>query len=112
MELTAFTSSASLPSIFTAQPHARKRMRDFFSSHIATRTLAARTCRPSDSFLLFVPCAGGRLEIAQQMAAHESARTTGLYDRRKLSASEFDSRSQSSPWLLCGVGDGRALAHR
>ncbi len=24
----------------------------------------------------------GRLEIAQQMAAHESARTTGLYDRR------------------------------
>ena len=25
---------------------------------------------------------GGRLEIAQQVAAHESARTTGLYDRR------------------------------
>ena len=25
---------------------------------------------------------GGRLKIAQQMAAHESARTTGLYDRR------------------------------
>jgi integrase/recombinase XerD len=25
---------------------------------------------------------GGRLEIAQQMAAHESARTTDLYDRR------------------------------
>ncbi len=25
---------------------------------------------------------GGRLEIAQQMAAHESAKTTGLYDRR------------------------------
>ena len=25
---------------------------------------------------------GGRLEIAQQMTAHESARTTGLYDRR------------------------------
>jgi integrase/recombinase XerD len=25
---------------------------------------------------------GGRLEIAQKMAAHESARTTGLYDRR------------------------------
>jgi integrase len=31
-----------------------------------------------------LPCHrhGGRLEIAQQMAAHESARTTGLYDRR------------------------------
>jgi site-specific recombinase XerD len=25
---------------------------------------------------------GGKLEVAQQMAAHESARTTGLYDRR------------------------------
>lgn len=25
---------------------------------------------------------GGRLEVAQQMAAHESARITGLYDRR------------------------------
>ena len=24
---------------------------------------------------------GGKLEIAQQMANHESARTTGLYDR-------------------------------
>jgi hypothetical protein len=23
---------------------------------------------------------GGKLEVAQQMAAHESARTTGLYD--------------------------------
>ena len=25
---------------------------------------------------------GGKLEIAQQMANHESSRTTGLYDRR------------------------------
>jgi hypothetical protein len=25
---------------------------------------------------------GGKLEVARQMAAHESARTTGLYDRR------------------------------
>ena len=25
---------------------------------------------------------GGRLELAQQMAAHESSRTTGLNDRR------------------------------
>lgn len=25
---------------------------------------------------------GGTLEVAQQMAAHDSARTTGLYDRR------------------------------
>ena len=26
---------------------------------------------------------GGKLEVAQQMANHESARTTGLYDRRQ-----------------------------
>jgi integrase/recombinase XerD len=25
---------------------------------------------------------GGKLEVAQQMAGHESARTTGLYDCR------------------------------
>jgi len=25
---------------------------------------------------------GGKLEVAQQMAAHESAQTTSLYDRR------------------------------
>jgi integrase/recombinase XerD len=25
---------------------------------------------------------GGKLEVAQQMAGHEFARTTGLYDRR------------------------------
>ena len=25
---------------------------------------------------------GGRLEVAQQIAAHDSSRTTGLYDRR------------------------------
>lgn len=25
---------------------------------------------------------GGKLEVAQQMAGYESARTTGLYDRR------------------------------
>lgn len=26
---------------------------------------------------------GGRVEVAQQIAGHESARTTGLYDRRE-----------------------------
>jgi integrase/recombinase XerD len=26
---------------------------------------------------------GGKFKIAQQLAGHESARTTGLYDRRK-----------------------------
>jgi integrase/recombinase XerD len=26
---------------------------------------------------------GGKIEVAQQIAGHESARTTGLYDRRE-----------------------------
>jgi integrase/recombinase XerD len=30
---------------------------------------------------------GGKLEVAQQMAAHESSRTTGLYDRRRADVS-------------------------
>ncbi len=39
MSLTPAISPAStfLPSIFTAQPHAKKRMRDFFSSHIRNK---------------------------------------------------------------------------
>lgn len=36
-ELMQPKTSASLPSIFTAQSQARKRMRDFFSSHIRNR---------------------------------------------------------------------------
>jgi integrase/recombinase XerD len=27
---------------------------------------------------------GGRLEVARRMAGHSNARTTGLYDRRKM----------------------------
>lgn len=30
---------------------------------------------------------GGKLEVAQQMVNHESARTTGLYDRRQYQVS-------------------------
>jgi integrase/recombinase XerD len=35
---------------------------------------------------------GGKLEIAQRMAGHSSARTTGLYDRRNddISVSEVE----------------------
>ena len=38
------------------------------------------------------PKNGGRLEVAHRMAAHESARTTGLYDRRtdKVSLDEVE----------------------
>lgn len=43
---------------------------------------------------------GGRLEIAQQMAAHESARTTGLYDRRsdEVSLDEVERIGIQSDW--------------
>ena len=43
----------SLPSIFTARPEARKRMRDFFSSHIRnpnTRRAYLEALRPFSSF--------------------------------------------------------------
>ncbi len=33
---------------------------------------------------------GGKLEVAKQMAAHESARTTGLYDRRNDQVSLYE----------------------
>ena len=32
--------------------------------------------------MCFYTGTGSKLEVAQQMANHESARTTGLYDRR------------------------------
>jgi integrase len=42
---------------------------------------------------------GGRLEVAQQMAAHESARTTGLYDPRsdEVSLDEVERIGDLSP---------------
>jgi hypothetical protein len=39
MELIVSTSSASLHSIFTAQPQAKKRMRDFFRGHIRNKNI-------------------------------------------------------------------------
>jgi integrase/recombinase XerD len=42
---------------------------------------------------------GCRLEIAQQMAAHESARTTGLYDRR---SDEVSLDEDQTRWWLSG----------
>ena len=44
------------------------------------------SCRPDDTFratdITGYLKNGGKLEIAQQIAAHESSRTTGLFDRR------------------------------
>ena len=51
--------------------------------HIVIVTALLHNARPFD---------GGRLEIAQQIAAHESSRTTELYDRRgdEVSFSEIE----------------------
>ena len=49
----------------------------------ATSTAVAHVYVGSGSqTLAFSAAANGKLEIAQQMANHESSRTTGLYDRR------------------------------
>jgi hypothetical protein len=42
---------------------------------------------------------GGRLEIAQQIAAQESPRTTGLYDRRSDDVSRLDEIERIVLWL-------------
>jgi len=42
--------------------------------------IGCHTFRPTG--ITAYPKNGGELEVAQRMAAHESARTTGLYDRR------------------------------
>jgi integrase/recombinase XerD len=33
---------------------------------------------------------GDRIEVAQKMAGHSNAKTTGLYDRRNISAGEVE----------------------
>jgi len=50
---------------------------------------------------------GGKLEIAQRLANHESARTTGLYDRRddQVSLDEVER-------ILIWAGVGRMLSWR
>ena len=66
--------------------------RTFFlthDDHLPHNNFASVARRCSDrlqigmsDFLRRNPQNGGKLEVAQQMAGHESARTTGLYDRR------------------------------
>jgi len=43
---------------------------------------------------------GGKLEIAQQMANHESTRTTGLYDRRNDQPAPHDSLDEVERILI------------
>src|SRR6195952_2799713 len=70
-ELVA-THAASLPSVFTARPEARTRLRDFFSSHIRnpnTRRAYREAVRQFSAF-----CAEhGILELAQVEPVHVAA---------------------------------------
>src|ERR1700730_15925197 len=66
------SSSAALPSIFTAWPEARTRMRDFFSSHIRnphTRRAYREAVRQFSGF-----CAGhGIVDLGQVEPVHVAA---------------------------------------
>jgi integrase/recombinase XerD len=72
MELTVSTSAASLPSLFTAQPRVRVRLRDFFSSHIRnknTRRAYLEAVRQFSSF-----CAEhGIVDLVQVEPVHVAA---------------------------------------
>jgi site-specific recombinase XerD len=66
------SGSASLPSIFLARPEARKRMRDFFSSHIRNRNTRRAYLEAVRQFATF--CAELEIiELAQVEAVHVAA---------------------------------------
>jgi integrase/recombinase XerD len=72
MEILAPASSASLPSLFTAQPQARKRLRDFFSSHIRNKNTRRAYLEAVRQFSAF--CAEhGILDLAQVEPVHVAA---------------------------------------
>jgi site-specific recombinase XerD len=64
--------SSSLPSIFTARPEARKRLRDFFSSHIRNRNTRRAYMEAVRQFAAF--CAElGLAELEQVEPVHVAA---------------------------------------
>jgi site-specific recombinase XerD len=64
--------SPALPSVFTAQPQARKRMRDFFSSHIRNKNTRRAYLEAVRQFSAF--CAGVGIEdLAQVEPIHVAA---------------------------------------
>jgi len=65
-------SATSLPSLFTAQPEARKRMRDFFSSHIRNKNTRRAYMEAVRQFSAF--CARhGIVDLAQVEPVHVAA---------------------------------------
>jgi integrase/recombinase XerD len=72
MEILVTASSTSLPSLFTAQPQARKRMRDFFSSHIRNKNTRRAYQEAVRQFSTF--CAKhGIVDLAQVEPIHVAA---------------------------------------
>jgi len=70
--LPAVQSSGSLPSLFTAQPQVRKRMRDFFSSHIRNANTRRAYLEAIRQFSAF--CAQhGIVDLAQVEPVHVAA---------------------------------------
>jgi hypothetical protein len=64
--------SASLPSVFTARPEARTRMRDFFSSHIRNKNTRRAYLEAVRQFSAF--CAEhGIVDLAQVEPVHVAA---------------------------------------
>jgi site-specific recombinase XerD len=69
-----------LTRLFLAQQNVDKMIRRHALAAGIETKLSCHSFRPDITTFLQN---GGKLEVAQQMAGHESARTTGLYDRRK-----------------------------
>jgi integrase/recombinase XerD len=72
MELTLSPSSTSLPSIFTAQPQAKKRARDFFSSHIRNKNTRRAYMEAVRQFSAFCAVHGVE-ELTQVEPVHVAA---------------------------------------
>jgi hypothetical protein len=72
--------------MFHKQPKSllRRVLKGFSASNycIAPRLWSQISAGIMPAFRLLSRWNGGKLDIAKQMANHESARTTGLYDRR------------------------------
>jgi len=72
MEMIVRASPTSLPSLFTARPEARKRMRDFFSSHIRNKNTRRAYMEAVRQFSAF--CAEhGIVDLAQVEPVHAAA---------------------------------------
>jgi intergrase/recombinase len=66
------SGSSSLPTIFTARPEAKKRLRDFFSSHIRNRNTQRAYMEAARQFAAF--CSElGIAELEQVEAVHVAA---------------------------------------